>query len=175
MKFKEPLPRSLHSSVERSRGRTCQDLKTVENQEASLAESVCVRCIGQVRCAGNRGWRLALFGPGSPKALRSPTLAAASPRVGQRRCQESPIGAGGEQTRPGRGLAALSHFEWGLSNLMEERAPSLRAIGQRANCRSAPSASCIADIGAGEQVWAPGVGPFRKLLRRVARRRPRLG
>ena len=36
------LPRSLHSWVERSRGRTGQDLKNVENQAACLAESVSV-------------------------------------------------------------------------------------------------------------------------------------
>ena len=43
------LPRSLHSWVERSRGRTRQDLKDVEDQAACLAESVSVGCVRQMK------------------------------------------------------------------------------------------------------------------------------
>src|SRR5216684_3681746 len=50
------LPRSLHSWVERSRGRTRQGLKNVENQAACLAESVSVGCVGQMKQARGRCW-----------------------------------------------------------------------------------------------------------------------
>ena len=46
---KEALPRSLHSWVERSRGRTGQDLWNVENQAAGLAESVSAGCVRQMK------------------------------------------------------------------------------------------------------------------------------
>src|SRR6266404_5484855 len=51
------LPRSLHSWVERSRGRTRQDFKNVEDQVAWLAESVSVGCVRQMKQAKCHRWR----------------------------------------------------------------------------------------------------------------------
>ena len=49
LKSKEPLLRVLHSLVERSRGRTGQDLRHSENEAACLAESVSAGCGRQMK------------------------------------------------------------------------------------------------------------------------------
>src|ERR1051326_5845888 len=55
------LPRSLHSSVERSRDRTHRGLRKVENSGAVFAESFAVRCsrASKAEPVGQRRQRLA--------------------------------------------------------------------------------------------------------------------